>query len=44
MVALENLGFALFPAGTTLSFNDPDLPAHLLRMLRTIAASGSLVG
>jgi len=44
VVALENLGFALLPAGTTLSFNDPDLPAHLLRVLRTIAASGSLVG
>lgn len=43
VVALENLGFILFPAGTALSFNDLDVPPHLLRVLHTIAASGSLI-
>jgi cyanophycinase len=42
IIALENLGFSLLASGTSLSFDDPTVPAHLQRLLQTIAASASL--
>ncbi|HEY1396137.1 cyanophycinase [Roseateles sp.] len=42
VIALENLGFHLLAAGTSLRFDDPAVPPHLLRVLQAIAASASL--
>lgn len=42
VIALENLGFSLLAAGTSLRFDDPAVPPHLLRLLHTLAASASL--
>ncbi|WP_431048280.1 cyanophycinase [Roseateles sp. L2-2] len=42
VIALENLGFYLLAAGSSLRFDDPAVPPHLLRVLHAIAASASL--
>lgn len=44
IIALENLGFHLLASGASLTFGDPSVPAHLQRVLQTIAASASLRG
>jgi cyanophycinase len=44
VIALENLGFYLLAAGTSLQLDDPAVPPHLHRLLHTIAASASLRG
>lgn len=44
IVAFENLSLALLPSGTTLRFEDPPAPAHLRRLLQTLASTAALRG